>query len=215
MQPSIKKEQFPLIRFEKVATEDRNASIQAGRRITKDVDMVFVKQIGEKDEVMRDANEWIKQLYEKASGDNGMKPSIPMEWHEFAKKSYDSWQKGYEAPRDGTPVREWPILTPAQVQNLHTMHTFTVEEIAKWTENAVVMYGMGGRELRDKARLWLESGDAKAEQIQALQIESKSKDEQIRKQGELIEQLSQRLAALEDDKPHRGRRKDSAQLEEA
>jgi hypothetical protein len=207
MQPSIKKEQFPLIKFDKVAVEDRDATIEAGRRITKDVDMVFIKQIGEKDETMRNAEEWVKQLYEKAMGGNGNRPSIPMEWYEFANKSYENWKKGYEAPREGTPVREWPILTPAQIQNLHSMNTYTVEEIAKWTENAVVMYGMGGRELRDKARLWLESGDAKAEQIQALQVENKSLKDKLQ---DLADQVLALQEAAKEDKKLRLPRKEAA-----
>jgi hypothetical protein len=207
MQPSIKKEQFPLIKFDKVAVEDRDATIEAGRRITKDVDMVFIKQIGEKDETMRNAEEWVKQLYEKAMGGNGKRPSIPMEWYEFANKSYENWKKGYEAPREGTPVREWPILTPAQIQNLHSMNTYTVEEIAKWTENAVVMYGMGGRELRDKARLWLESGDAKAEQIQALQVENKSLKDKLQ---DLADQVLALQEAAKEDKKLRLPRKEAA-----
>lgn len=203
MQPSIKKEQFPLIKFDKVAVEDRDATIKAGRRITKDVDMVFIKQIGEKDETMRNAEEWVKQLYEKAMGGNGNRPSIPMEWYEFANKSYENWKKGYEAPRTGTPVREWPILTPAQIQNLHSMNTYTVEEIAAWTENAVVMYGMGGRELRDKARLWLESGDAKAEQISALQVENKALKNQVE---ELAGQIKELMAEAAERKAGRQRK---------
>jgi hypothetical protein len=208
MQPTMKQEQFPLIKFDKVAVEDRNATIEAGRRITKDVDMVFIKQIGEKDETMRNAQEWINQLYDKAMGSNGNRPSIPMEWYEFAKKSYDNWQKGYEAPRTGTPVREWPILTPAQIQNLHSMNTFTVEEISTWTENAVVMYGMGGRELRDKARLWLESGDAKAEQIQALQVENKSLKQ---KMEELADQVRALQEGAKEEKKLGRPRKESAE----
>lgn len=202
MQPALKKEQFPLIKFDKVAVEDRNASIEVGRRVTKDVDMVYVKQIGEKDETERDAKEWINQLYAKASGDNGMKPSIPMEWYEFAKKSYENWQKGYEAPLNGTPVREWPILTPSQVANLHSMKTFTIEEVAAWTENAIVMYGMGGRELREKAKIWLESGDAKAEQISALQAENKGLKDTLERLMTEVNSLKEQFA---EDRPKRGR----------
>jgi hypothetical protein len=207
MQPTMKQEQFPLIKFDKVAVEDRNATIEAGRRITKDVDMVFIKQIGEKDETMRNAEEWVKQLQEKAMGGNGNRPSIPMEWYEFAKKSYENWQKGYEAPREGTPVREWPILTPAQIQNLHSMNTYTVEEISTWNENAVVMYGMGGRELRDKARLWLESGDAKAEQIAALQVENKSLKDKLQ---DLADQVLALQESAKEDKKLRLPRKEAA-----
>lgn len=202
----IKKDQFPLIKFDTVARENRNKSIEAGRLVHDDVDVVYIKQIGEKDENERVATEWLEQLRAQSMGGNGQNPRVSVEWYEFAKKRYDNYKAGLANRPDGFLVKEWPILTPSQVKNLHAMETFTVEEIAAWTEQGMGMYGMGGRELREKAKLWLASGDAKAEQIGALQAESKSKDEQIKKQGDLIAQLSERLAALEEDRPKRGRK---------
>lgn len=207
MQPAIKKEQFPLIKFDKVAVEDRNATIEQGRRITNDVDMVYIKQIGEKDETERDAKEWIEQLRLKSSGADGRGATIPPEWYEFANKSYENWKKGYEAPRTGTPVREWPILTPAQIQNLHSMNTYTIEEISNWSENAMVMYGMGGRDLHAKARLWLESGDAKAEQIAAMKVENTALKEQLATLAAQVKELQDRA---NEDKPQRSKQKEAA-----
>lgn len=192
----------PAIRFLKVAREDRNKTIEMGRMVTYDVDMVYVKQIGEKDEVECIAKDWIAKLRGKAIGINGIPPSIPMEWVDRAERLYENWQKGYETPEEGYPVRNWPILTPAQVTNLHAMSTFTVEQIASWNESAIGMYGVGGRDLRDKAKLWLDSGDAKAEQIQALQVENDSLKTQL---AGLIDEFKALKKEVQEDKPQRGR----------
>lgn len=199
---TLQEQKAPAIRFGKVAREDRTASIEQGRRVTVDVDMVYVKQIGEKDETERVASEWLEQMRGRAEGWNGNPPSIPMEWYERAKKLYENFQKGYENHPDGFPVREWAVLTPSQVQNLHAMQTFTIEQIAAWTENAMGMYGMGGRELRDKARMWLESGDKKAEQLAALQVENKALKDQLEK---LAKDVAELRAESAEDKPQRGR----------
>jgi hypothetical protein len=198
----------PAIRFGKVAKEDRNRSIEMGRLVTTDIDMVYVKQIGEKDEVERVARDWIDQLKAKAIGVNGMPPSIPMEWADKAELLYSNWQKGYETPEDGYPVRNWPILTPAQVTNLHAMNTFTVEQISQWNESAIGMYGVGGRDLRDKAKLWLESGDAKAEQIHALQVEN---DDLKTKLSTLIDEFKALKQEVQNDKPKRNQRSETSQ----
>lgn len=197
-------EKCPAVRFEKFAIEDRNATIAAGRRILKDVDMAWVKQIGERDETPCIADEWIEKLYAKAIGSNGSTPTIPMEWYERAKTVLSNWRKGFETPLEGYPVREWAILTPAQVQNLHGMDTFSVEQIAAWNEGAVARYGMGGREMRDKARLWLESGDQKAEQIQALQAENKDLKTTLQKLMDKVDRL-ENAQNDDDEKPKRGR----------
>jgi hypothetical protein len=204
MTPQIPQEKAPAVRFGKVAKEDRNETIKLGRLVTKDIDMVYVKQIGEKDETERVATEWIAQMRLKATGANGMPPSIPMEWVDRLDTLYSNWQKGYETPEEGYPVRNWPILTPAQVTNLHAMSTFTVEQIKAWNESAIGMYGVGGRDLRDKAKLWLESGDAKAEQIQALQVEN---DTLKTKLSSLIEEFMALKKEVQEDKPQRGRPK--------
>lgn len=197
----------PAIRFGKVAKENRNKTIEMGRLVTEDVDMVYVKQIGEKDEVERVAREWIDQLKSQAIGRNGMPPSIPMEWADKAETLYANWLKGHETPEDGYPVRNWPILTPSQVTNLHAMNTYTVEQVSMWNESAIGMYGVGGRDLRDKAKLWLESGDAKAEQIQALQVEN---DDLKNKLSSLFDEVKAMRAEMQADKPSKSKRETTA-----
>jgi hypothetical protein len=206
MAVTLQQDKTPAVRFEKEMVEDRNATIDAGRLVTKDVDMAYIKQIGEKDETPKIVSEWLNQLYDQATGSNGNPPRIPMEWYERAKKLYENWQKGYETPLEGYPVREWAILTKSQVQNLHSMSTFTVEQIAGWTENSMAMYGMGGRELRDKAKIWLASGDSKAEQISALQVENETLKVQLKKMMGALEELRDEVRESKEDKPRRKQR---------
>ena len=202
MPVTLQQDKCPAIRFGKVAVENRNKTIELGRLYTEDRDVVYVKQIGEKDEIERDAKEWLAQLRDRAYGSNGNPPSIPVDWYERAVKLYENFQRGFADQPDGFPVREWAILTPAQVANLHAMQTFTIEQVAGWNENAIAMYGIGGRELRDKAKLWLASGDVKAEQISALQVENESLKARLDKITRELEDLK---ASSSDDRPQRGR----------
>jgi hypothetical protein len=116
-------------------------------------------------------------------------------------KSYENFKKGFADQPDGFPVREWALLTPSQVANMHTMQTYTIEQVAGWNEQAMAMYGMGARELREKAKLWLASGDQKAEQLSAQAIEIATLKEQL---AALVKKVN---AADEDNegKPRRGR----------
>lgn len=197
----MQNDKCPAVRFGKMAVEDRNATIEAGRLITKDVDIAYIRQIGEKDEVEMNADKWIASMRLDAFGGNGREASIPMEWLERGEKLLENYRKGYADQPEGFPVREWPMLTPAQVANLHSMQTFTVEAISQWNENAMAMWGMGGRELREKARTWLASGDQKAEQLAAQKVEIETLKAQVQK---LVETMNA-MQNDDEDKPRRGR----------
>lgn len=197
---ALKENRFPLLKFDVIAKEDREKTIERGMLQHKEVNVVYIKQIGEKDESVRDADEWIAQLKEQASRND---ERAPREWYEFALKMYERHKAGHEVLHEGFQVREWAILSPSQVKNLHGMDTFTVEQIAGWNDNAIGMYGIGGRELRDKAKEWLKSGDEKAEQIIALRVENKKLSENLEN---LMSQLNDLKARFdEDEKKPRGR----------
>lgn len=183
---ALKAIQYPLIRFEIRSVEDRNASIEAGRLKYKDVDFICVKHIGDRDEKDHEAIPWITSLEEASRrNDERAKP----EWVDFVKKSYEKYKTGQEVRPDGFPVKEWPILRPAQVANLHAMGTYTVEQIVSWNESAIAMYGMGARDLQDKAKLWQQSGDQKAEQIAAQKVQINTLTEKLTALTTLVEEL--------------------------
>jgi len=72
---------------------------------------------------------------------------------------YNAFQKNQEAPLEGTPLKEWAILTPAQVSELNYLNFYTVESIAEMPDTALQTIGLGGRELKNKAIEWLKSAE--------------------------------------------------------
>lgn len=202
MSVTMLEDRMPVVRFGKIAQEDRNATIEAGRLITKDVDMVYVKQIGERDETECNAKEWLEKQRVKTYGVNGQEPTLPEAWFARYEKCYENYLKGFQNQPDGFPVREWAILTPSQVSNMHSMETFTVEQVAGWTDTAMARFGMHGRELKNKAQSWLQSGDQKATQISALQVANETLKSQLEK---LTTDMQALQAEAAEDKPRRGR----------
>lgn len=81
------------------------------------------------------------------------------------------------------------------------IHVYTLEGAAGMTEDALRSAGMGSRAFRDKARAYLESAKDHgkvAEQVAALMAQVDLKDG-------IIAKLTERIEALEADKPKRGR----------
>lgn len=188
----------PYIEFKRIAVEDRQATIEAGHRVTRNEDMAFIMQPGSRDIVEKIASDWLAQITKLS--DNNM---YPKEWVKHFKSMYQDWLDGKEADHDGTSLREWPPISPAEVENLARIKCFTVEDLAVLNDDAIRLGGMGTRILKDKAVKWLEaSNDAGklTERITALEAENANKDETIRS-------LEAKIEKLEADKPKRGRPK--------
>jgi hypothetical protein len=193
--PSIQEARPPYVEFKQVAVEDRNASIEAGHRVTKNVNMAYVMQIGSKDQTEKIAEDWIAQLKRKA-----MENEYPEAWANHFETKFKDWMAGRETPENGYPIREWAVLSPAEVENLLSIKIRTVEDLAAATEE-LLQKSLGLRTLKQKAQAWLESANSSAEKLTALSIENV----QLK---ETVERLNERLLALEADKPKRGRPKD-------
>src|SRR3979411_570319 len=103
----------PFVEFKQVAVEDRNASIEAGMRVTKNVNMAFIQQVGSKDQVEKVAEDWLTQLKKQCY--EGIQPEP---WYRHFNEKYQDFLAGRETPEKGFPVREWPVLSPAEVENL-------------------------------------------------------------------------------------------------
>jgi hypothetical protein len=143
----------PLVEFKQVGRPDAKRSEEAGRRITKDVNLACITQPGSRDTFEISADEWLAKIRRNAI--EGTHDAYPQEWVDQFYKKYEMWKAGQEAPVSGTHVKEWPLLSPAQVQNFISLRIITIEDVANLTEEAIQRAGMGTRELRDKAREWL------------------------------------------------------------
>ena len=147
----------PFVEFKRVAVHDKKRSEELGRRVTKDVDFAFVMQQGGKDQVERVATEWLAMLKMKIV--NGAADAYPQEWVDGFHAKFRAWQDGQDLPLDGTSVKEWAVLSPAQAANFIALRILTIEDVASMTEEAMSSYGMGSRELKQKAIEWLKGKD--------------------------------------------------------
>ena len=87
-------------------------------------------------------------------------------------KEYAAFKSGRAAPLEGTPLREWPVsaMTAARAEELAFFNIKTVEQLSALNDAQLQNLGMGARELRERARLWLavaKSGAAPLERLQA------------------------------------------------
>lgn len=140
----------PFVMFETRAIEDRAASLEAGKYMSRDVDYVLITPAGSKDQVERVVVEWFAQKDQdvREGRFNG-------DWLRYYKQLYADWKEGKETPLSGTALKNWPVVSPAQLQNLLSLKVLTVEALADCNEEVLRRLGMGGRALKQQAVDWL------------------------------------------------------------
>lgn len=188
----IREDRPAYVRFEKRAVEDRAASIERGTYMTRDVDYALITPPYSKDCVELEAADWIRRMDEDVQGGR-----LPSNWRDKYKEAYAAWKKGEEVPLDGTAVKGWPVISPAQQKNLVSLGFLTVEDLANMNEEGMKRYGMGAQDMKNKAKAWLKaaSGPGKvAAEIAALQADMKGLKEQNER---LIEQNKELAGQLE------------------
>ena len=148
-------ERPPYVRFEVRAEEDRQASLDAGHYVGKDVHYALITPMGSKDCIERKADEWFDKLKQDVS-----EGRCPREWLAAFKEVYKEWCEGREAPVNGTPITDWPPVSPSQVKTLLSLQVRTVEDLAAANEEVLGRIGMGGRALKQRAIDWLTSSES-------------------------------------------------------
>lgn len=148
----IKEQRPSYVVFETRQIEDRDATIREGRYIAKDVHYAIVTPIGSKDRIPRQVDDWLAQLVQQAREER-----IPRHWADQYKQAYEAWKRGEAVPVNGTPIKGWPLLSPAQQANVISANVLTVEDLAQANDEAQRRIGMGARDFCDKAMAWLKS----------------------------------------------------------
>lgn len=144
----------PYVTFETRSIEDRDATIQAGHYVGRDVDFAFITPFGSKDRIERNVAEWFEQL-----DDQERQERIDPAWVAAYKKMYAAYKQGLELPPNGIPVVNWPGLSPSQVKQLLSLNLRAVEDVAAMNEECIGRLGMGGRALKDRAIAYLEASN--------------------------------------------------------
>jgi hypothetical protein len=134
------------VRFELRAREDRNKTIENGYYTTKDVEVALITPPFSKDCVEKDVTDWLTEME-----DHVRNMRMPARWRDHYKASYEAWSKGQEMPVNGTPIKGWRKLSPAQEKNLLAMGVQTVEDLAQINDEGMKRYGMGALQLKNLA----------------------------------------------------------------
>lgn len=163
-------------RFETKAVHMEHASKQQGRPIYEDREYVEIMVVGERG----------FSAYEPVSDEHKQR------WPE----EYRAFKEGKESPLQGTPLAEWPTVTRSKVEELAFFHIRSVEDLAGVNDAQLQKLGMGARELREKARTFLEvalKGTAPLDRLVSQNLAQK--DEIARLTAELSDANSRAAAA--------------------
>lgn len=118
------------------AVQNNFLSEKEGRPIFEDKLYIRIRSPGDRrNEVDREAKD-------------GDKRRFPRQWMLY--------NQGASQATTGTPLEEWPQMTPASVKNLKSMDIHTMEGLAAVTDGNLATLGMGARVLRDGAISYLE-----------------------------------------------------------
>lgn len=198
----------PFVRFETRAVEDGPASREKGYYVSKDVDIIIIvpRGSGGKTTIEEPYSRWLKSVrnipfrHEIRAGDSTTPMAsarFPDEWIDKIEQAYTAWKKGQELPESGTPLAQWGVVSPAQREQLIRLHIFTVEQLAEATEEALANFGLGGRDLRQRARDFLDTREGNAAKVAADMAELRKQNESLSGQ---VQSLLKRLEKL-DAKP--------------
>ena len=126
-----------IVAFYSDAVEDVGASKREGRPIYRDVVFVRIQIPGD-----RDLN-----VIERPAEDKD-KARFPRQWERY--------QRGEAVSTEGTPLEVWPIMTKGLVKMLKAQNIATVEQLANVDDSNLRNLGIGAREMRDRAKAYLE-----------------------------------------------------------
>lgn len=90
----------------------------------------------------------------------------------------------------GTPLDQWPAMTPAKIKMLEYYNIYTVDQMAEAADTAIQKLGMDGNDLRQRARAYLMKSRGLDQEKEALKAQAAAQAEQIAKMQEQIAALA-------------------------
>jgi hypothetical protein len=176
------------VEFELRPEEDREETISQGMPVFKDVEFAMITMPGGGLVVDKPINEAL--LYEWKNGDNRRKPPSP-----FAYRAYEAWKEGREAPVNGTDLKNWPGVTPAQLKTCQNATVRTIEDLAEANADTIRKLGMGGVAMMEKAKAYLAAANQNktSEEVSALMVKLEALSDTVKRKDEQISDLLERL----------------------
>lgn len=165
---AVLEERPPYVTFERASTEDRAASLQAGRTIYRDQDLAWITPMGSKDRIPRIVTDWFAALEQQVR-----EGRFNASWLQDYRKAYEYFKSGQEAPVNGIPLDQWSACSPAMRRNLLAVGVRSVEDVAALNEEGIRRVGMGAQNLKMQAARWLETADKASSAAQLADMEQR------------------------------------------
>lgn len=186
--------QMPYVRFKRVAVEDKEATLKAGHYVAKDVDFVMISRAGSRDIFEQKVESFFTQCRQDVKTKR-----LPIEWFERYQQIYNAFTKGQDLPLDGTPIKGWAIISPAQQETLVRLNVFTVEQLSAIDSDVISRIGIGGLDLKNKAIAWLkqidQAGSVSLENAE-LKKENASLKRAVKKLEDKLKELESHLVSV-------------------
>ena len=152
------------------------------------------------DSVIFEAEHWIRTIIpmELTAG------RMPQPHADYYKKAYGRYKEGQELPVEGTAIKNWPVATQAQIALLTSLNIRTVEDLATLPDDGIRRIGMGGIDLKNKAKAWLAAANDKGkltEEMAALQKKNGLLESNLQAMQEQIEELKKMTKVQSDLEP--------------
>ncbi len=121
------------------------------------------------------------------------RPMDPSDKFRFPRQwTYFQTTHGAEGQNVGTPLTQWPMLRPSQVEELRALKFYTVEQVAFASDQQIgttgMIAGMAPFSFRERAKLYLESAKDTALAVK--------QEEEIKRRDAQIAKMQEDLAAL-------------------
>lgn len=162
------------VRFYTEVLPDEEASQKAGIRKFRDAVIVAIVVPGDKRNIT-------------------IREARPDDIERFAKQ-YKAFADNQEEFGDGTPLKEWALITRAMAEEFKYLGFHTVEQIAGASDGVIGKYP-GMREIQNRAKIWLEA-QAGAAPAERLQNELERRDAELAAMKSQMEEMAKALAAL-------------------
>lgn len=186
------------VRFYQKAVENEWRTSQEGRPISFMADFVRIEVPGDMTTVI---DTFVNDDHKKR---------FPIQWAQYLNEKAE----GQVSEAQGTLLRDWSLLTPAQVNDLKHYKFFTVEQVANASDQQIqslgMMLGMSGFTFRDRAKAFL--ANAKDSSVVIAQAdELRRRDQEI---AELKAQMEELVRAVNAPKRGRPTKEEAAAKEE-
>jgi hypothetical protein len=145
---------------------DRKKTETEGREVYKDVEFVKIAVPGDRNSL----------FFQPAEGTH--RKRFP--------RAYDAYKQREVVPVNGTPIENWPPVSRSVAMNLRTAHIHTVEDLAQVHDGNVDKICSNGRELREKAKAWLDNAKNGAAAIQLAADKKALQDQLAAMQAQIV-----------------------------